>query len=135
MEINNSIMELKCDLTRVNMAIKEFEKNTTRLNDFSKLEIMVLNMDKTIENHIKREIWDIKQYIQKINQNEKDIAVLLQKLYGLEQILISNKSELEAKMATKEYVDEKKYKSLTLWISLIAILISVATIIIDFIKG
>lgn len=131
----DNITDLKCNLTRIDMAIKDFEKNTPRLNDFSKLEIIVLSMDKTIENNIKKEIWDIKQYIQRINQNEKDIAVLLQKLYGLEQMLISNKSELETKMATKEYVDEKKYKSLTLWISIIAIVASLSPAIINFIKG
>ncbi|MBE3021890.1 hypothetical protein [Campylobacter sp. 7477a] len=95
----------------------------------AKLEQSLEYIKKDIEGS-KTEIWDIKKYQTNISQHDKDLAVLMEKIKNTEVLILSYKNEMETKMVTKKELDEKKYKSWGLWISIIAL---IASIVVPFV--
>lgn len=70
---------------------------------------------------LKSEIWELKANAKTIHQNEVDIATLIEKATNNTALLESYKKELEAKMVTKDYLNEKKYKDWRLWLIVIGL--------------
>ena len=83
---------------------------------------------------IKNEIWELKANAKKINESSVDIATLIQKSKNTTELLHSFKNELEAKMVTKEYLEEKKYKDWRLWLVVIGLVASIGFNIFNFYK-
>jgi hypothetical protein len=95
------------------------------------MEQYINTIDKKINNDFKQDIWDIKQSIKQISQNEKDIAILLEKSESNTELLKSTKETLEAKMVTKDYLDNRKYKDWRLWLVVIGL---ISALVMPFVK-
>ncbi len=93
--------------------------------DIKLIEHITNSLEKKIDDDLKQEIWDLKTNIKKINQNETDIAVLIEKSESNTKLLESYKKELEAKMVTKQYLEDKKYKDWRIWMVGIGLLIAI----------
>jgi len=111
------------------------ERITAQGSNFEKglalLESTLKNIDKRVNDDLKQELWDIKQSIKSISQIEKDIIQLAEQTKSNANLQESNRQLIEAKMVTKEDLEniqdktqDKKYKSMGIKISIVAILIS-----------
>lgn len=105
-----------------------FEEKFHKL--ITELEIIKISTEKDLQHitqtieDIKHEIWELKSNSKKINQSSVDIATLIQKSENNSILLQSFKNELEAKMVTKEYLENKKYKDWRLWLVVIGLVAS-----------
>lgn len=95
------------------------------------IEILKINIEKDISHlektseQIKEELFDLKANSKTIHHNEVDIAILIEKSESNTKLLESYKKELEAKMVTKDYLEDKKYKDWRLWLAGVAVIVSV----------
>lgn len=92
------------------------------------IEKSINSLEQKIKDDIKSDIWELKQSSKNITQNEKNIAVIVEQFKGLNKQLDSYKKELEAKIVTHKDLEDKKYKDWRLWISIIAIALSIFTL-------
>lgn len=101
----------------------------------AKLEQSLEYIKRDIDNN-KSEFWEIKKYQSSISQHDKDLAVLTEKIKNAESLMMSYKKEIEAKMVTKKELENKQHKSWELWISIMALVVSVVVpLILHKIKG
>ena len=108
-----------------NLSSKVNEINVSIERDTKHIEHIIDSLEKKIDDDLKPEIWDLKTNIKKISQNEKDIAVLIEKSENNAKLLESYKKELEAKMVTKQYLEDKKYKDWRIWMVGIGLLVAI----------
>lgn len=122
------------DQKRENLLSKIEQTKETINFKLAQIEKSIDLVDNKLKNDVKNDIWEIKQNLKNISQYEKDIAVLSEQVKSISKQLESYKKELEAKMITNKDLEEKKYKDLRFWLSVIAILISLSSLLYNFSK-
>lgn len=73
---------------------------------------------------LKDEIWELKNYGKRLNKNEQDISILNERSISQEKVLNSVKNELEAKMVTRQQLDEIKYKKWRIGLAIVGLVIA-----------
>lgn len=84
----------------------------------AKNEISTTKDIQRIEEHISsidKDLWEIKQNLKNISQNSQDIAVLDAQIKGIEKLFDAQKEALKQK-------EDKWYKNISIWISMLALL-------------